>query len=353
MPVVPSRLFIHAPNVHTGGGRSLLLSILASIPKDLNLELTVDDRLDLPSELLIDKTVKRVSASLFNRMEAEIWLAKNVEPNDSVLCFGNLPPLIKVRGRVVVFVQNRFLVDDVTLGRFSVRSKIRIIAERCWLKLRLKNVDEFIVQTPSMEKLLETMGKSRIKIRILPFYKDDSGHNRALDFLTNRNNKEHDFVYVASGEPHKNHRRLIEAWCVLAREGTRPSLALTLDEKKCSDLLAWIEHRKEQYLLNVKNFGSVDFEQIHQLYDKAGALIYPSTIESFGLPLVEARQAGLSILASELDYVRDVVDPEESFDPNTSISIARAVKRYLGVGEKPLPLCNIREFLEAVTGQGT
>jgi glycosyltransferase involved in cell wall biosynthesis len=98
----------------------------------------------------------------------------------------------------------------------------------------------------------------------------------------------------------------------------------------------------------VENLGSLPHGQIKQLYGQAGALIYPSTFESFGLPLIEARQARLPVLASELDYVRDVLDPEQSFDPESAVSIARAVKRFMGVDEQPLPLLDATQFMASV-----
>jgi hypothetical protein len=64
--------------------------------------------------------------------------------------------------------------------------------------------------------------------------------------------------------------------------------------------------------------------------------------------LIEARQANLPVLASELDFVRDVLDPEQTFDPESSISIARAVKRFMGVNEQPLPLLDAARFLASV-----
>ena len=74
--------------------------------------------------------------------------------------------------------------------------------------------------------------------------------------------------------------------------------------------------------------------------------IYPSTLESFGLPLLEARAAGLPIITGELDYVRDIVDPDETFDPNSPLSMARAVKRFLGRPERRLPADDAERFLE-------
>jgi glycosyltransferase involved in cell wall biosynthesis len=103
---------------------------------------------------------------------------------------------------------------------------------------------------------------------------------------------------------------------------------------------------QQQYGLKVKNAGWLSQLEVFSLYKIAGASIYPSTLESFGLPLIEARQAGLPVLAPELDYVRDVLDPEQTFDPESVVSIARAVKRFLGLQEEPLPLQDAAVFIE-------
>jgi glycosyltransferase involved in cell wall biosynthesis len=95
--------------------------------------------------------------------------------------------------------------------------------------------------------------------------------------------------------------------------------------------------------------GVLSHGDILALYKDVDALIYPSIFESFGLPLIEARQAGLSVLAPELDYVRDVLDPEQSFDPHSATSITRAVKRFMGVDELPLPLLDAKGFLDKIS----
>ena len=88
--------------------------------------------------------------------------------------------------------------------------------------------------------------------------------------------------------------------------------------------------------------------QLKELYQQSRALVYPSTFESFGLPLIEARQAGIAILAGELDYVRDLVDPEETFDPGSPVSIARAIKRFLRVSEASLNVLDAKTYLAKV-----
>lgn len=348
--IVPRNLFIHATNVHQGGGRSLLAAIFNTLPSGMKSILSLDSRMPIPEGMAHSVQIKRVKPSIAQRFFAEKWLAQSVAPEDIVLCFGNLPPLFELRGHVAVFVQNRYLVDDVKLNEFSFKTRLRLWVERLWLSGRMANADEFVVQTPSMKRLLDARTKGRVPVHILPFMADHGGYMRSMQPSKVQKEKEFDFLYVASGEPHKNHRQLIEAWCLLAKEGMFPSLKLTLDRLHFTDLCSWLGQRIEQYQLNVQNTGSLPHDQVKQLYDRAGALIYPSTFESFGLPLIEARQAGLPVLAPELDYVRDVLDPEQTFDPESAVSIARAVKRFMEMEEQPLPLQDAAGFIKHVLG---
>lgn len=341
-----NKVFIHATNVHQGGGRSLLEALLKALHGKAEFVLSLDDRMLMPEHMSHNVQIKHVKPSIVRRLDAEIWLAQSVAPEDIVLCFGNLPPLFKLRGRTVVFVQNRYLIDDVKLNGFSLRIRLRLGMERLWLSRMMSNASEFVVQTPTMKRLLEIKTQGRVPVRVLPFVAEPNGD--APNVPQSKVQKEYkcDFVYVASGEPHKNHRRLIEAWCLLAEEGLFFSLCLTLDEARFATLYTEIEVMRQRYGLKITNAGELPHEDILALYENASALIYPSTFESFGLPLIEARQAGLSILAAELDYVRDVLDPEQTFDPDSPVSIARAVKRYLGVVATPLKILDAVNFLD-------
>lgn len=155
---------------------------------------------------------------------------------------------------------------------------------------------------------------------------------------------------MASADPHKNHRCLLKAWVILAEENLFPSLCLTIKEDTAPSLMKLIDQMKKEHRVSIKNNYLASPREVNRLYGQAEALIYPSTLESFGLPLIEARTHGLSIIASEMDYVRDVIDPEESFDPTSSISIARAVKRFLGVEEQPLKIVDAKSFLHKIFG---
>jgi glycosyltransferase involved in cell wall biosynthesis len=160
--------------------------------------------------------------------------------------------------------------------------------------------------------------------------------------------RKYDFVYVASGEAHKNHNNLLEAWHLLANAGLKPSLALTINSQSFPLLSAEITRYTQKYGLNIVNLNQMTVIEITNLYQSSSALIFPSTTESLGLPLIEATQLGLPVLASELDYVRDVIQPAETFDPNSPVSIARAVRRFLGNVEPTVQIRSADEFLAEV-----
>jgi glycosyltransferase involved in cell wall biosynthesis len=98
--------------------------------------------------------------------------------------------------------------------------------------------------------------------------------------------------------------------------------------------------------VRIQNLGELQHERLIAIYQTCGALIYPSCFESFGLPLIEARRAGLAVLAPELDYVRDIIDPEETFEPRSPVSIARAVKRYMKECKPPFEPISASVFVD-------
>lgn len=350
----PPTLYIQADNVHVGGGRSLLNALIQSKLAERAF-LILDARMPLDC-VSPEQSLKTVSPTIFGRLITQFWIWKNLLPTNILLCFGNLPPLFNVKAKVVVFVQNRYVIDDKIEANFSFRVRARLFFERIWFNSRCHRVHEFIVQTPSMKILLRRRISdlnpelaNEISIRVLPFIEQIPGGIIAFASSRNEHAKKFDFIYPASGEAHKNHQKLIEAFIILAEEGHLPSLLLTLDEQKYPETFKRISSAKDKFKLNIRNSGFLPHQELLQLYSSIHSLIYPSLYESFGIPLLEAKQAGLSIVAAELDYVRDSINPDQSFDPNSAVSIARAIKRSLGLFDEPAAVLDPDEFLFKIT----
>ena len=333
--------YINASNIHRGGGAKLLKSILELNFKDKAL-VYVDARFSFKSlKIGTNIKIKLIEPTLLSRFFVEWNIAKLTKKNDYLLCFGNLPPLFKNKAYTSLFLQNRFLVEDIKLYGFSFSQKIRIFIERIWIRFFINRAQKILVQSSSMKFLVQRQFK-KLNVEITPFYQA-SGFK--FSKTKKRTNNKNYFLYVATGEPHKNHVTLIEAWIILSKEKIFPELLLTLDHRKDSKLISKIEFLKFKYKLKIKNLGFV--ENMDVIYKNARALIYPSTLESFGLPLIEASFYKLPIIASELDFVRDITDPIESFNPYSAISIARALKRFLHVQKNSIELVDAYLFIEA------
>ena len=340
--LMTQKLILNAVNIHQGGGAILLNPLLRALASlEIDTIAILDERMAVEPGLNTKNiAIKRVPPKVIQRLRSEWWISNTASREDVLLCFGNLPPLFNVRSRSFVFLQNRYLIDSVPLSGFFLKARTRLLVERLWLSFRTSAVDEFIVQTPSMLRLLQALTKGKVPVSMVPFVANRVDYFRKSQKQPSARGSKVSFVYVASGEPHKNHQNLILAWALLAQEELYPSLHLTLDRQSFSKLCSWIEMQATKHQLNIINEGGMSLESVYELYGKVDAMVYPSTFESFGLPLIEARQQGLPILAAELDYVRDVVDPEISFDPSSPVSIARAIKRFMNSSEDALPLQN-------------
>ena len=64
---------------------------------------------------------------------------------------------------------------------------------------------------------------------------------------------------------------------------------------------------------------------VEELYKTNEFAIYPSLVESFGLPLIEAVNYDCKLIASDLPYVHSVVKPSFVFKPHSTKSISEAI----------------------------
>ena len=332
-------IIVQATNIHQGGGAVLLTALLDQISQtNEKAILFVDERFSLPERANIE--VFKVKPKIISRLWAE-WKLKQTASlcgNPNILFLGNLPPLFKNNSRSILFFQNTVLLDQNRHFDFNFSVRFKHAIERMWLKSKLGNISLVIVQSGSLERSLN-LQFPKCLVKVVPFAEFKSYPPQVP--------KSHDFIYVASSDPHKNHLNLLKAWLLLGESGVVPKLTLTASNFSIREQNLLEAAAKNK--LNIELVPNLPHDEVLKMYSSAKALIYPSFTESFGLPLVEAKIAGLPIIASELDYVRDIVSPAQTFDPNSEISIARAVLRFLNLPEiRKVEIKSAAEFLNEV-----
>lgn len=287
-----------------------------------------------------------VGRNFFSRLIAELILWYKSRVGMTVLCFHGLPPIFPNGANVKIFIQNRLLFERTDLKNHAFSVQIKCYIQILILKLCHRSCYQYIVQTPSMASLIKLRFGNRTNVIVCPFVPT---HDWTECVKTEQAPQKYDFAYVASGDAHKNHDALVDAWIILAKSGVKPTLVFTLDEDRFRSLWARLSHKITSYDLHILNLGHQTRNQVYSLYSSVSALIHASKSESFGLPLFEASELGIPILAPELDYVRDIVKPVQTFDVNSAVSIARAVERFLDLDAEPSGFMAPRDFLELVT----
>jgi len=134
-------------------------------------------------------------------------------------------------------------------------------------------------------------------------------------------------LFVGTQEPRKNLGRLIEAWREVRRE--HPDLGLVLAGRP-GDNFSLPE------VLNVAGepgltiTGRLADADIAGLMSRAALFVYPSLYEGFGLPVLEAMQAGAPVVISRDPALREVAgDAAVSVDAGSPVSLACAIVQLM------------------------
>ncbi|MFP0197121.1 glycosyltransferase family 4 protein [Pseudomonas sp. PHC1] len=144
------------------------------------------------------------------------------------------------------------------------------------------------------------------------------------------------FLMVSTIEPRKNHDYLLDAFDLAWTNGSSARLCIAgRIGWKCDALLARIRHHPE---LNRRLFMFNDLSDtsLEHAYAHASALVFPSFVEGFGLPLVEAMQRGLPAMGSDIPVFREIGGEFMAyFDLRSPHSLADLVQSFERSGRFP------------------
>ncbi len=135
-------------------------------------------------------------------------------------------------------------------------------------------------------------------------------------------------LHVGNSYPHKNLERLLAAAKIAVTRGDRFQLVLVGKRDYFSHLVE--QEAKRLGLENILFFGFANEQELSGLYHHAQAYMFPSMSEGFGLPGLEAMQAGVPVFAAQATSLPEVFGQAAGyFDPLDPISIARSIHQAL------------------------
>lgn len=139
-------------------------------------------------------------------------------------------------------------------------------------------------------------------------------------------------LYVGNQSDYKNIRRLMQAHDILRRN--RPDLKLVLvgklSGKNGASLRINKEWAEEQGFEGVIYTDFVPDDQLAWLYQNCQAYVFPSLMEGFGLPGLEAMLCGAPVISSNATCLPEVYGKAaEYFDPLDIADMIEAIERVL------------------------
>ncbi|WIV12114.1 glycosyltransferase [Proteiniborus sp. MB09-C3] len=236
---------------------------------------------------------------------------KDVKVKQTLYLHQPLPFIEKKYGLVENY---KFWIYQNIISRMiynSVKKADKVIIQTNWLKeacLKKVNTD------PNKFELVQP----EMNIKVENFYKQDKDNFRL-------------FFFPSSALIYKNHRVIVEAAHKMTREGIlnfRIIFTLKGDENKnIRDLYRDIK----KHDIPIDFIGYISIEEVYEYYSKS-VLIFPSYIETFGLPLLEAKMHNSPILASDCAFSHEILDDYDKvrfFNPFNSDQLYSLMKDYI------------------------
>lgn len=319
----PQPLFVHATNVTGLGASQVLRSIITSLEKaDLGRDIdcylpAVGPSVDIDSanpRLRFHPFRRRLPNSVSRLFEC-LFSERYFKRHTYGMTLGDIP-LGNIDQQVVLVHQSHLTspqIDPLADRSFNARMM------RWLFRRNLPYAKHLVVQTQVMADVMEasypeTASRLVVVPQPPPVWFDRDASRRPV-----APSKPFTLFYPAAGYPHKNHRLLAH---MAALDTPRPALfdrlVLTLQAEEARQVATepdWVE-----------NVGRLSPEQCLDTYRRVDALFFPSTAESYGLPLVEAMAMDLPVVCSDLPYARWLCEDQAIyFDPQDPRDAWRAI----------------------------
>jgi len=236
----------------------------------------------------------------------------------------NIP--IFYKGRLVVTIHD---LAHLALPEFS-KSYIKKIYAKMMFNIAVKKASNIICVSKFTQKELIKYIRNVKKDKLSVIYNGVDEKWRNIPQKDRVHSKPY-FLYVGNIKPHKNLRRLIEAYKMIVNDINEDLILIgkkdgfITGDNNIADAIRGYEKR-------IIFTGYVSDELLMQYVANAEALVFPSIYEGFGLPPVEALVAGKRVIASKAASIPEVCGEYALyFDPYN----VKDIKKQLTIERKP------------------
>jgi glycosyltransferase involved in cell wall biosynthesis len=240
------------------------------------------------------------------------------------------------RGKLVVTIHDLIHLTEPTFKRMLAA---RFYA-RPMFNLVVRRADRIVADSEfTKQQIVEHLAVSSSKVSVV--HLGVNNHFCALDrkqavqrVFSLLGLKRPYILFVGNLKPNKNVETLVYAFSQMCgyRDFDHQLVILGDDRRWKAGLVSECEKlRIDKRVLFVSH---VPYEDLPWVYGAAELLVMPSSIEGFGLPVLEAMACGTPVVCSRATSLPEVAgDAAEYFEPTSVDDLAAAMKRVLGSRE--------------------
>jgi glycosyltransferase involved in cell wall biosynthesis len=307
------KIVVNATSLDKGGALSILEQFLDTIPESsYEYIVFISPRLKLnvtrSGVTLIPIRINSFSRRfLWDSFGLKRWIRRHRIRPVATISMQNTNFRIKESLPNFIYFHNYIPLSDANWNPFQKNERILWFYKHIYpifVKMYLNSRTEVFVQSSFVKEAFSKrffFPAERIHV-IVPKFRVLIKKGKSMNEISVDRNKLNLF-YPATTYVFKNHATLIEALTGLDR---------TIQENIC--LILTCEKEDLKYILLNKHYhfqinftGILDYEKMDNLYKLMDALVFPSYIETLGLPLIEAASLGKKIIVSDLPYSREAL----------------------------------------------
>ena len=312
-------IIVVASALRTSGGATIykqFLNYLQDLKNDNCFFLVVKDSSMLEIKMEGVKFVNVDTSSHFKRVLFDFFGCKRIITNmgiqpDIVVSLQNTGVLCLKNHKQVVYYHNPIALSSYKWSFFNKEERNMLMYKYIYpkfVKLSTSKSTRFVVQTQYIKDVFVDYYKVNPE-SVTVLFPDISlvsiENVKPISF----NHQEVHFVFPATPRLFKKHDTIVRSLSILKEKN--PDLVknikihFTLSKEALPKLHALIHKFEldENFIFE----GVLPITKLNELYKSSNCLLFPSVVETLGLPLVEAASFGLPVLVSDEEYSHAVI----------------------------------------------
>lgn len=215
---------------------------------------------------------------IINRLKNILFVRKKQTHINHITGDTNYIALGLPRSNTVLTIHD---IGSALNGNFLKKTIIKLF----WFKLPMRRVSAItVISEFSKAEILDNFNINPNKITVIP-----NCVSNKISYVDREFNADNPKILIIGTKTNKNTIRAFEA---LKNISCEVIIVGKLTEEQRNKLLT--------NEIKYRNYFNIEYEKIISLYNQSDILLFPSTYEGFGVPIIEAQASGIPVITSNI-----------------------------------------------------